>query len=772
MTVRISMNDKLVRCFFFVCAACTLVHAKVIDTIKIEGLVNESRQTMIRGQVPANSGDEFDLEKIQKGIKNLYRLGLFKTVNFYVENETDSTVSLLLRIEEYPVVESIEFSGNRKLKKDDFEEVLTVSEGQALTNSLEHENITALKDLYAEKGYLLADVSLEKVESKVPGNVIARFKFREGKKVRVDEITFKGNEAFTDRKLKRKFKTKERRFLFGGDFSVEDYRSHLDSLVLFYNNEGYLDAEIVSDSFWYGEDKKDIYIAVELDEGKKYYTGDFFFTGNKVLEKYQLEAQVAMKKGKPFNKTKFDYTKESVISRYREEGYLWVQVKDRRRFRKDTIDVTFEIVEGIPAIVRKIDIVGNEKTREKVIRRKIRLMPGRKYKQSLMMRSVRDIMQLNYFDNVAPDLKPNEDGTVDFVFDITEKENIGQLQLGAAYSQVDGFVGTFSTSIPNFRGAGQKLDLAIEYGRRRQHFSAGFTEPWAFDTPTRLSGSLFFSQSIYTNNDTLRSYGATVGVGRELNWPDDYFYASTSLRLSKEEEFGENLYLYESDRLRVLREGILSRLSFSLKRDDTDMPMFPSRGSIIYVSPEIAVGRRYEDFIFFNYLKGTVGIDNYFPLFWKFVLGTRFKFGLIEPIGDSPRIISRYDLFSGGGVYGVDAVIRGYQEFEFGGRYNYFDEDGIAMMSLTSEIRFPILEQQLYLAAFGDLGNTWSSLEEVDVADMYPGVGLGFRLMVPMLGLIGFDFGWGLADPDDKDRHFSNNLQPKVQTHFIMNRGF
>ncbi|MBD3346034.1 MAG: outer membrane protein assembly factor BamA [Chitinivibrionales bacterium] len=742
----------------------------VLDTIKVDGLVVESRAAMVRGQIPLKDGAEFDLRKIQEGIKNLYRLGLFESVKVLVENETDSTVSLVLQVKEYPIIESIEYAGNKKLKENDFEEVLTISSGQALSNSLEYESIQALKDLYAEKGYMLADVSCERIETKAPGRIIAKFKINEGQKVRVKEITFKGNEAFKESKLKRKFKTNERKFIFGGDFDIEDYRSHLDSLILFYNNEGYLDAEVVDDTFWVGDDKRNVYIMVEINEGKQYYFGDVYFTGNKVLEKYQLEAQVALQNGKPFNKTKFDFTKEALTTRYREEGYLWVQLDDQRHYRGDTIDVTFDISESIPAIVRKVDIVGNNKTREKVIRRKIKLMPGQKYKQSLMMRSVRDIYQLNYFDNVVPDLRPNEDGTVDFVFDITEKENIGQLQLGAAYSQVDGFVGTFSTSIPNFRGAGQQLDLALEYGKRRQHLSAGFTEPWAFDSPTRLSGSLFFSRTQYSddNDDILQSYGATFGIGRELKWPDDFFYASMSYRISREEEYWDQDVLYKSNRLEVKHKGWLSRVSFTLRRDDTDMPLFPSRGSNFYISPEISgLGGD------FKYLKGTVGIDNYFPLFWKFVLGSRVKFGLIEPLGKGPIVISRYDLFTAGGVYGVDAVIRGYDEFSFGGRYErgFMNEDGIAMLSLSSELRFPILEQQLYLAAFADLGNTWSSLDAVDFADMYPGLGLGFRLMVPMLGLIGFDFGWGLSDPDKKG-HFYDRFQPHLKTHFIMNKGF
>lgn len=745
--------------------------SKVLDTLVVDGLLNPSRESIVRTHAGLRQGREFDPAHLQQAVKRLYYLGLFHAVDFYVTDETDSTVSLLLRLDEYPVLETVEFKGNRKLKDGDLEEELTIKEGRVLSDAEMERTIRAIEDAYAEKGYLLAEIEVDTSATKVPGNVNVSLRIKEGVKVRVEEISFVGNEEVPERKLKRKFKTKERKFFWGGDFGEEEYRLHLDSLVMFYNDEGFLDAEVVDDSLWYSEDNKSIFIEIEVSEGNKFYVGDFYFKGNKVVPTEALHRQIALKRGKEFSKSKFELTKASVGNRYREDGYLWVQVRDEQAYREDTIDVTFDIVEGIPAIVNEIDITGNSKTRERVIRREIRLMPGQKYKQSLMARSVREIYQLNYFSNAVPDMRPNEDGTVDFVFDVAEKEGIGRLQVGAAYSQVQKFVGTFEVSIPNFRGAGQKLDLGLEYGKLRQSIQLGFSEPWAFGTPTRLSGNMFWRRYVYENrgsepDDIIRSGGFTGTVGRRLKWPDDYFSASMSYRFSLEEEYGQGKSFYRSNRLDVLRKGLLSRVGFTLRRDDTDMPLFPTSGSIVSVRPEIAgLGGDY------RYIKGIFETENYFPVFWKFVLGMRMKFGLIGPPGTGPIAISRWDLFSGGGVYGVDAVVRGYDEFSLGGRYNYEQEDGISMLSLSSELRFPILEQQLYLAFFGDMGNTWSDMSRVDPTDMYKGIGAGVRLNIPMLGLLGFDFGWGLDDPD-RDGHFSNRFQAKLKPHFIMNQGF
>lgn len=770
--------------------AASNTEAKTLDTLVVQGLLNPEQTSVVKRRVGLKEGESFEAAQLQEAIKKLYSLGLYRQIEFLVSDETDSSVSLVLRVEEFPVMEKVEIEGNKKIRNDEIEKALTVAEGRTLSDVKIHENKRAIKDLYAEKGFLRAEVEVDTIPTKVPGNVIAKFKIKEGPKVRVAQITFKGNDAIDEAKLKRKFKTKERRFLFGGDFDKELYESHLDSLVLFYNSEGYLDAEVVDDSLWYAENGRDLFIQVEVNEGNQFYRGDFFFSGNKVLEDEQLDAQVALKRGKPFDKDKFLLTMDAVANRYREEGFLWIQVNDRRRFRGDTIDVTFEVSEGVPAVVRKIDIVGNDKTREKVIRREIRLMPGQKYKQSAMMRSVRDIHQLAYFDNVVPDLKPNEDGTVDFVFRVAEKENIGQLSLGAAYSQDAGLVGTFQTSIPNFRGAGQKLDLNLELGKDSRRVAVGFTEPYAFDTPTFLSGNVFYTYRRYDRtgmltlknsmgedsitvpvpDDEIESYGFSGTVGRDLKWPDDYFDIRATYQISKERNttaFSDS----SSSKLTILPSGVLSKLSLTLRRNDFDLPLFPTRGSNFYISPEIAgLGGDY------RYLKTTVGFDNYFPLPWKFVLGTRTKFGMINALGSNKIAIQELDLFSGGGEFYMDAVVRGYDAYSFGGRSllgnrtNY--EKGLNMLSLTAELRYPVVDQTLYLALFGDMGNTYSDISDIDLKEMYKGVGVGVRLMIPMLGLLGLDLGYGLDNPATRNSHFDDGAMKNAKFHFIMNRGF
>ncbi|MDR2577734.1 MAG: outer membrane protein assembly factor BamA [Chitinispirillales bacterium] len=753
-------------CLIMFLAGITGAEAKTLDTVRVEG-VFVNNPDIVRDAILLRTGQTFTPSDVQESIRRLYRLGLFRNIDFFIDDETDTSVSLTLRLEEFPIVERIEFEGNRKIKTKEFEEKKVINLHQPLSDAELHRSVRTISEMYADKGYLLAEIDAQIINSIVPGNAIIKYVINEGPRVRVRSVAFNGNEHVKSSWLTRRFKTKENRWWRSGDFNEELYRAHLDTLMMRYSDMGFLDAAIERDSVWFSEDKRDIFIDITVNEGRRYFAGDVAFIGNTIIDSDTLATRVALMRGRPFRLSQFEMTRFFVETAYREQGYLWIRVEDRRIYRgenSDTIDVVFEITEGRPAIVNRIDVRGNSKTWEKVIRREIALVPGQRYRQSLMASSQQNIMRLNYFAGVVPDIMPNEDGTIDLIFDITERDNIGQLTVGAAYSDQDKLTGTFSTAIPNFRGSGQELKLEVQYGRYRKLGMISFTEPWAFDTPLWLTGTVFADQQIYSyydnTNDTTMSYGFRVGVGRSrLTWPDDKFRFQTIYQLSHERTNRED---YNIGNMRIVETGIISRLRFNIDRYDLDMPLFPNEGSRLTITPEIAgLGGTY------RYLKGTVSYENYFRLPAKLVFGSEVKFGAITRLGPN-IIISGNDLFTGGGAYG-DAVVRGYPDWAFGGYRHRREGDGISMFALNMSLRYPIIDQQIYIGLFSDMGNTWTSISGIDLGDLYRGVGGGIRMNLPMIGVMGVDVGYGL-DPLDKSAF---NSRPHGFTwHIIMNRGF
>jgi outer membrane protein insertion porin family len=249
---------------------------KLLTELAIKGL-SINAQDVVQGNISLRKGSRFTATEIKESVKKLCGLGLFRTVDIFVTAETDSTASLLLNLEEFPLCESIEFIGLKKIKKKDIEEKFPIKRGQVASDNAVFRSQEYLKEQYDKKGYLLAEVNVERIASKVPGNVTLKFAVKEGPKVQIKHITFTGNKAFKESKLKGKFKTKEDRWWRSGDFDEELYRAHLDTLIMFYNDQGYLDASIVRDTVWYSGPKKDINIKITLEEGKKYYTGKFSF---------------------------------------------------------------------------------------------------------------------------------------------------------------------------------------------------------------------------------------------------------------------------------------------------------------------------------------------------------------------------------------------------------------------------------------------------------------------------------------------------------------
>lgn len=294
---------------------------KILESLDIEGLNNHS-SSIVKNALEIRVGSPLTTNDLQESIRRIYDLNLFRSVDFYVISESDSSVKLKLKLEEYPICENVEYEGNKKLKNKDFEEKVTLlKKGQIITDDVLFDLKKRIKELYIEKGYNLAEINTELINSRIPGNAFVKVNIKEGPKVRVVSIAFKGNKEVKESKLARKFKTKEKRW-WRGEFNNDLYRKHLDTLIYYYNDLGYLDAAVVKDSVWYGDSKKDVFIEITVDEGKKYYAGDFFFKGNRIIPTDSLVSKITLKKGKPFKKNLYEMSKYLVENTFREQGFF------------------------------------------------------------------------------------------------------------------------------------------------------------------------------------------------------------------------------------------------------------------------------------------------------------------------------------------------------------------------------------------------------------------------------------------------------------------
>jgi len=514
-----------------------------------------------------------------------------------------------------------------------------------------------------------------------------------------------------------------------------------------------------------------VHINIKIKEGRKYYAGKVHFTGNEVLPTLYLQSQVRLDSGKVFDYYQYDSTKKAILNSYREDGYLFVQMEETRIFANDSVvNLTFAMREGLPAQIHRVYIRGNTKTKDKVIRREIKLYPGDTYRQSLLERSFRDIMQLNYFDNVLPDIQPAGEQDVDLIFAVSEREaGTGQFGAGAAYSQADGLVFTLSLSIPNCcMGDGQAANMNAEYGVDKKSIAVGFAEPWLFDTPTKIGMSLNYTWwEGYYSYDITR-YGGSVYIGRRLTWPDDYFYAQTGISWQRNIQ-GTNpggLVRYTGDE---------ASLDFVIIRDDKNLPIFPTEGSRYVLSASWAI----PDFLGgdFSFLQTDLSIKWWFPLYSdKLALGITNEFGIIT--GSSLQYRTLYQM---GGALGYRGLMRGYSTgsigaYRLGRSYQYFG----------AELTWPISPNLFYLLPFFfDAGNVFgdayipyqkvskdigSPLRDWDISSLKRDFGFGFRVMVPMLGIIGFDFAWPL-DPGEVGGYDAPSIG-SMEFNFIISQGF
>ncbi len=801
-------------------------------TYKILGISVEGNKTADPSIIILNSGlkvgDEIQVpgDQTLNAIRQLWNLNIFSDIQILIDKKVGDGVFLVIKVQEYPRVEKVVIEGNDEIDTDEIEKKITFLRGSIL----KPQDISKLKqrilDLYAEEGYLNAEVIVGRytyfdadtideditvtwrnikdfsdeleVEypagertyrdliSKIKNRTVLKVTIKEGDEVIVRKIEFRGNKAFDDDDLKGAFdETTEAtwwKFWSSADFNPEDYKKDKQLLIDFYRSNGYRDAEIISDSLIYSNDKKDLKLVIDIYEGPQYKVRNIVWEGNTVYPDKVLTQRLDFKKGDIYDYEKFqrnlrgNETQNDVSALYLDNGYLMFNVQPEEiRVAEDSVDLVIRVEERKQFRVARVNIAGNTKTKDKVIRRELYTIPGDYFNRGLLFRSIQQLANLQYFNaeklygpqGIGTQLE--SDSTVSITFNVEEKSS-DYLNASVGYSGSFGFSGSIGVTLTNFSiaepfsmGGGQVLNFNWQFGVGNVYrtFTLGFTEPWFMDTPTSVGVEVFDTRQQYVYD--LRQSGGTLRVGRRLRWPDDFFYLSTFFKYQYNNIInGQNFYT----------EGLFNQytLGGTISRRNIDNPIFPSIGSIFTYSLEVSGGPFLPGEV--DYLKMGFKSEWYKRLFRsnKFVFYTMANFGYIDLfVKDTP--INPFELYfmGGNGLVIATEPLRGYEDRSVGPR-NAFGSviGGTVMARFTAELRFAVtLEPMpLYILAFAEAGNVFENFQKTDIFDLRRSVGFGARILINPIGLIGFDLGWGF------DRKITDGRDPEWLFHFQFGRGF
>lgn len=597
----------------------------ILGGVKVTGKVNYQEQTVVTFS-GLEKGERIQIpgEETANAIKKLWGLGLFSDINFYIDEIKGDSVFLRLNLNELPKLSEVRIDGIKKSKAEALIKEASLTKGKIVNENLITTTKNYIENKYRKDGFYKTKVIISTIPDSVDSQVKMLVNIDKGTKTRISSIDFEGNEVFTDGQLRRTMKkTKEKNFfrifrldLRASKYIRDEYKNDLVSIIDKYKENGYRDARIVSDSMMYDQNKDRLSFNIKLEEGNKYYFGDIKFLGNSIYTDEQLRRALGVSKGDEYNgillqkriEDKMNPDAEDLTNLYHNNGYLFSRINAvETRTVNDTIDFEIRIIEGPIAYFNNITVVGNDKTNDKVIYRELRTRPGQKWNKELVMRTIRELGQLNIFDaeTIRPDVK-NPDpvaGTVDVEWNVVEK-GASQVQLQGGYGG-GGFIGTLALSFNNFSigslfdkeaykplpmGDGQSLSLRLQGSSYFQTYSLSFSEPWlGGKKPVQFTTSLSYSKQYLYNwrsrdvdkNQYFNIISLYFGLGKRLTVPDNDFYLRQGIGFQYYDIKNYQVGLFSFD------NGYAKNLSYTIgfsRNNKGHNPIFPTSGAEIGVT--------------------------------------------------------------------------------------------------------------------------------------------------------------------------------------------
>jgi len=768
-------------------------------------------------------GDEISVpgQEISDALQKLWRHGLFGDVKISATKIDGNNIFLDIYLLERPRLLSFNLHGIKKAEMEAVEELINLRRGGQITDNLLNQTVHKIKEHYYAKGFYNIDIDIvQKDDSLMQNTAVLDIYIEKGKKVRVKELNIQGNTVFPYGKLNRIMKKTHakiiRNVFRSKKFVEDDYVTDKKAVIAKYQTLGYRDAFIEKDSVYFNAGNETVNIDLVINEGKQYYFRNITWVGNTKYSAAELNKVLKISRGDVYNQELLDkrlvYDMDAVGNLYLDDGYLFYNCTPvELNIEGDSIDLEMRIYEGQQATINRVILSGNTRTNEHVARRELYSRPGELFSKTAIQRSIRELAQLGHFDAESMDVVPYpnpDNGTVDVEYILTERPN-DQIEVSGGWGG-GMLVGTVGLRFNNFAisrvldkdawkpvptGDGQQFSIRVQSnGKRYQTYNFSFVEPWlGGKKPNSLTVSAYHSRMSNNVPETpqfidkhyhLYITGAAVGLGKRLKWPDDYFSLYSELSFQNYNNVNyPRLGVYDEDgKLVTLKNSRNLGLNFVFARNSIDFPLYPRRGSSfslgLQVTPPYSLisGKDYADmdiqekFEWLEYHKWTFKAEWYNSIIDKLVLFSRFQMGYVghfnDDIGAPP-----YQGYDMGGdaisynMYGSEIIpLRGYKSqaitpTQSANMYNKF----------TFELRYPIVMNEtttVYALAFAEGGNAWKDFQNYTPFQMYRSAGVGLRIFLPMLGLMGIDWGYGFDPTSGSTDEYGG------QFHFILGQQF
>ena len=752
-----------------------------ISHVRVQG--NQSTRTqfiintsgLVEGKVITYPGDD-----IPNAINRLFQVGLFSDVKVFIENQSLTSLGILIQVVEQPRMLEYRIEGVKKSEADDLEDLISLVQGAAITDANLVQAKRTIIRFFKEKGLWGTEVVTRVEDSEeIENRSILYFDVKKGKKLEIKDIQFIGLDRFTEKDLLKVIKPVKEdawwKFLSKKLYKQEDFDEGVVNLVTHFQEEGHIDARIVSDSLWvddFGNAEQGLLLAFTIYEGPQYKVRNISWDGNTVYTDDQLTQSLGFEVGDIFNQTLYDEnlnfnkTSTDINSLYQNIGYLFFQaIPTISKAGNDSLDIHFDIYEDEIATIRRVTFSGNTQTHDDVVRRTLRTIPGATYSREAIVRSVRELSTLGFFDpqNITPDVQPiPQNKEVDVSFLVDESASTSNFEFSGGYGgRAIGALISTRLNFNNFSlqralagdftpfpsGDGQNLSLGVQVtGTGFQSYSFGFVEPWLNGKPTSFGVNLSYNFIQYRGfSEKNRLFSSSVSLGKRLRWPDDYFSSRTAL--------GYQLYDVQGT-TSFLSAGTSSIISINqtFERNSLDNFISPNRGSKLGLSFEVAPPLPGLS----EYYKIKTDYQYHIPIVEKLVLTSQVNFGFIGFFTNDRR--SNFQRFLVGGTqlqqrqsFLYDNIdLRGYPGGNDGSIAPIIDGrqvGGRVYNKYSFELRYPaVSNEQLQLIpyAFYDAANAFNEFATFDPFNVKRAIGFGTRLYLPVLGLVDLSYGYRL----------------------------